>query len=84
MALIPAKGDVLFISTDCLKMSWEKAPEVTEWYQRYHCVRYSRDGKKATLEFPIIKFTDYYPNCDGEYDRWDESIIGCHPPIICY
>lgn len=28
--------------------------------------------------FPIYKWIDRYPNCDGEYDRWETGKIGEH------
>lgn len=28
------------------------------------------------LEFPIYKWIDHYPHCDGEHDRWEQQIIG--------
>ncbi|MBQ7415835.1 MAG: hypothetical protein IJW14_02200 [Oscillospiraceae bacterium] len=28
-----------------------------------------------TVRFPIIKWIDHYPHCDGEYDRWSEVIV---------
>ncbi len=31
---------------------------------------------KIILWFPIVDYIDNYPNCDGEYDRWDVRYIG--------
>ena len=30
------------------------------------------------VQFPIYKWIDNYPNCDGEHDRWDTVKIGEH------
>lgn len=30
------------------------------------------------VKFPIYKWIDNYPNCDGEHDRWDTIKIGEH------
>lgn len=30
------------------------------------------------LQFPIAKWIDNDPNCDGEYDRWDSKMFGYH------
>ncbi len=37
---------------------------------QYGTVRCSADGKKITVSLPIYWWSDSYPNCDGESDRW--------------
>lgn len=27
------------------------------------------------VNFPVIKYIDHYPNCDGEHDRWSKRIV---------
>ena len=31
-----------------------------------------------TMKFPVYNWVDNYPHCDGEYDRWDTTVIGYH------
>lgn len=29
-------------------------------------------GNEIILEFPVYKYIDHYPHCDGEHDRWSQ------------
>lgn len=44
----------------------------------YMDVTCSRDGGHIVLQMPIYSWTDHYPNCDGESDRWTTETIGFH------
>lgn len=33
-----------------------------------------RDGE-ISVRFPVTKWVDHYPHCDGEHDRWSEIIV---------
>ncbi len=48
----------------------------------YSEVLYIADDDKITLKFPIVKWIDNYPNCDGEHDRWDTKTIGYHTLVF--
>ena len=34
----------------------------------------SADGRTITVHLPVYGWTDNYPHCDGESDRWDRYI----------
>jgi len=39
-----------------------------------------QDGVRFTL--PDYSWTDHYPHCDGESDRWDAELIGTNDEIF--
>lgn len=41
---------------------------------QYGNVRCSADGSTVTVYLPVYGWTDNYPHCDGESDRWDRYI----------
>ncbi|MBE6636856.1 MAG: hypothetical protein E7618_03515 [Ruminococcaceae bacterium] len=52
---------------------------------RFDQVRCLVTTDKIVVNFPITKWIDHYPNCDGEFDRWSEVIvdqIGITCPIV--
>lgn len=59
----------------------EDLPPVTEGRKEYLHVYCSGNEKQLSVAFPLYRWEDYYPHCDGEFDRWDATIIGYHPPI---
>lgn len=42
---------------------------------QYGTVRYMADGSKITFKMPLYDWIDYYPNCDGESDRWNRITV---------
>ncbi|MBQ8589064.1 MAG: hypothetical protein IJ486_01235 [Firmicutes bacterium] len=41
---------------------------------QYGDVEVSADGSTVTVFLPIYYWTDNYPHCDGESDRWDRHV----------
>ena len=41
---------------------------------QYGEIRCSSDGKQITVLLPVYWWSDSYPDCDGEYDRWTRHI----------
>jgi len=41
----------------------------------FSSVRVCVGEDKIIAKFPVTKWIDHYPNCDGEYDRWSEVIV---------
>ena len=64
-------GEALFCDLDNNVIHRGKA-ESANRFSRVH-VRVCEG--KAIAEFPITKWIDHYPNCDGEYDRWSEVVV---------
>ena len=41
---------------------------------QYGTIRCSSDGKEVTVFLPVYWWSDSYPHCDGESDRWTRHI----------
>lgn len=41
---------------------------------QYGQIRCCADGKRITVSLPVYWWSDNYPHCDGESDRWDRHI----------
>lgn len=41
---------------------------------QYGQIRCASDGKEITIFLPSYWWSDSYPDCDGEYDRWTRHI----------
>lgn len=63
-------GNATFLNSDADEVFKSKA-ESNKYFSSIYCI-----VRKNTINirFPITKTVDNYPNCDGEYDRWDEII----------
>lgn len=48
---------------------------------QYGEIRCSSDGKQITVFLPVYWWSDSYPNCDGEYDRWTRHIDRWHKVV---
>ena len=77
-ARIEAEGTVLFSDADGNAVARLSIPEQTGGREKYTDVLCKTDGGMITLRFPIVKWIDNYPHCDGEHDRWDAVTIGYH------
>ena len=75
---VEAKGEVKFSDEKGNLLVSANLPEIEEGRGVYENICCKADGDVITLEFPIVKWIDNYPNCDGEYDRWDSVKVGCH------
>ena len=78
IAVIQAKGDVAFYNMDDELIASGNARPMTDGRQVYEDVCCQVANQRIKLQFPVYKWIDNYPNCDGEYDRWDSVIVGYH------
>ena len=74
---IEAEGYVEYYKNNQCVASFdlEKEAEGKKVYTEVVC--HTTDNE-IILEFPIVKWIDNYPHCDGEHDRWDCVILGYH------
>lgn len=49
--------------------------EVEKSNASYKEVRIYFENNTVSLQFGFLDVIDHYPNCDGEYDRWDRRWI---------
>ena len=77
-AKIEAEGITQFSDTDGNVITTVNIPEQTGGTEKYHEVICKTEDGIITLRFPIVKWIDNYPHCDGEHDRWDAVTIGYH------
>ena len=82
VACVYAEGRVEFFDTDGNLISQGKVESQTGGREVYEEVVCEADENCITLKFPIVKWIDNYPNCDGEHDRWDSVVIG-YNTLIC-
>ena len=75
-ALVYAEGRVEFFDRDGNSLAEGKVESQTGGREVYEEVVCEAAETTLTLKFPIVKWIDNYPNCDGENDRWDSVIIG--------
>jgi len=74
--VVEAKGHIDFLDKNeqlITSFEVEKPDNGKGVYTEIHCK--VEDGTLYT-RFPIYSWYDNYPNCDGEYDRWDSITIG--------
>ncbi len=71
-----AEGRADFLDLDGNLLAAGKVEAQTGGREVYEELVCEVDEKALTLKFPIVKWIDNYPNCDGENDRWDSVIIG--------
>lgn len=77
-ARVDAVGSVEFLDCNGNAVASAEAPEETSGKKKYTELLCRYDGENIILRFPIVKWIDNYPHCDGEHDRWDSVIIGYH------
>lgn len=77
-AVIEAKGTVEFFNTDGILLAKCELPPVGDGKGKYQEVCLTVENKLIVLDFPLYKWIDNYPHCDGEHDRWDTVKIGCN------
>ena len=76
VALIHAKGSVEFYNMKDELLASGEVPAVDSGKGVYEEICCEVIENSIVLKFPIYEWIDNYPNCDGEYDRWDTRIIG--------
>lgn len=78
VAQIEAKGDIAFFDGRENLLAEVKMPAQTGGREVYEDVFCNVVDDRIILKFPIVKWIDNYPHCDGEHDRWNSVIIGQH------
>ena len=78
VAVVHAKGSVEFYDMDDKLLATGEVPLVEGGREVYENICCMAEGSLIKIEFPIVEWIDNYPNCDGEYDRWDSRTIGQH------
>ena len=76
IALVQASGHVDYYDLNDELLASADAPSVDSGREVYEEVSCEVVGNTIIIGFPIVKWIDNYPNCDGEHDRWDSVIIG--------
>ena len=61
------EGNVLLHSPDGTLIRKDQAVRKDRLFGQVTC---SVIGEGIRLRFDVLNWTDHYPHCDGEYDRW--------------
>ena len=67
VAIVSNKGDVVFFDNESNIIA-----KVSEDDRSYREVRVDWEQNFISILFGFVDVVDNYPNCDGEYDRWDK------------
>lgn len=67
-AVVSCEGEVVFYDTDDHVIG--RADKDENRYEKFF-LKWEQD--LITIEFGCTVTVDYYPNCDGEYDRWGKE-----------
>lgn len=78
VAVIQASGNVSFYDRNDVLIAAGNAPSVDDGRGVYEEINCQVENNLLKLQFPIYEWIDNYPNCDGEYDRWDSRKVGAH------
>lgn len=76
--VIEAKGHIEFYNQEKEILASLDLPKQTGGREVYSTVICSSMDDVICMEYPIVKWIDNYPHCDGEHDRWDLVTIGHH------
>lgn len=76
VARIEAKGHIEFFDCENIQLASFDIPVQTGGKETYNEVLCRTEENVIVLKLPIVEWVDNYPNCDGEYDRWDTKTIG--------
>lgn len=74
--LVHAKGRTEFYNLNEELLAAGAVPSEDSGREVYEQITCEVIEGKIVIEFPIVRWIDNYPNCDGEYDRWDSKIVG--------
>lgn len=78
VAVIQAEGKVEFLTAQEVSLAMADIPAQTGGRQVYEDVHCRVSDGRIVLDFPIYRWIDNYPHCDGEHDRWDTVQIGSY------
>ena len=73
---VEAIGEIEFLNVEEEVLCKAKVDRQVGGSKCYEEIYLTVDSGIITIDFPIYEWFDNYPNCDGEYDRWDTKTIG--------
>ena len=76
IVLVHAEGSAEFYSAAGTPLAKGSVAAEEGGREKYEDVRCDVCDKMISIGFADYEWIDNYPNCDGEYDRWDKRIIG--------
>ena len=79
--VIDCKGSFTFYSADGEKTETFNAKPMDGGREHYEDVFITTTDAGIVFRLPDYSWTDHYPNCDGESDRWSCRIIGTRDEI---
>ena len=79
---VHCKGNFTFRNSDGETMNTIMAKPMTDGRECYMDIMITVTDDKIIFRLPDYSWTDNYPHCDGESDRWDAEIIGINDEII--
>ncbi len=79
---IHCKGEVRIYSPEGKRLQTLPAKPMTSGRGCYMDILITTTEDGVRFRFPEYTWTDHYPNCDGESDRWDAEIIGIRDEIV--
>lgn len=80
--VIDCNGTFTFYTADGAELENVKAKPMEGGRERYMDVFVTTDDDGVTFKLPDYSWSDNYPHCDGESDRWDGKIIGTNDEIV--
>ena len=80
--VINCNGSFTFSSADGRTLETRKAKPMVDGRGCYMDVFITTANECVIFQLPEYDWTDHYPDCDGESDRWDATVIGIRDEII--
>lgn len=81
VARVTAAGEISFLDGSGNVLAAICVPVDSDGRGCYRSVSCKVHGDVILVRFPIYTWIDNYPHCDGEYDRWEERVIGYKDPV---
>lgn len=76
IAEVQAKGSAEFFKEDGTLIAAGNVEPERGGMEKYEDISFYVTAQTIELRFPVYKWIDNYPHCDGEHDRWDSKITG--------
>ena len=81
-AYIHYKGAFTFYTPEGKKMETVKAKPMESGRGCYMDVLITTSEDGVLFQLPDYEWTDHYPHCDGESDRWSAKIVGVQDEVF--
>ena len=82
IARVTDSGNVEFYDNNKNLLAAICVPADSDGRGHYEDICCKVEDGKIMMRFPMYTWYDNYPDCDGEYDRWDAHIVGYESPIV--